>query len=356
MNLKASAFVCIIIALAVSAIFADGRENSTGSGILQLLSSHANHLKLKPPELHSLVAGEVIARALPAGNGKEMAGFGLMLAEADPQNFIDAFRTLAVFKQSKSVQAFGRFHSQPSLSDLNGLSIKDKDLLDIMRARVNASEVKLSEIDITRFQKIAGPAPAFTGKLIMKLTAEYKQILLERIRDYTLRGGDALITYADQENTVNANDAFTRMLHHHSSSAGHGAQLYTLLAGFPEARDDRSESFFYWAVQKFGNLKPVINLVHVMIYQNGRQTFIASKQIYSSHYTEAGLGIAELINFTDQNGKSYTLTGYTIRLQVDMLGGSMGFVKRRMAQPRMIETLKESLKGLRQNVEAAYRN
>jgi hypothetical protein len=63
-----------------------------------------------------------------------------------------------------------------------------------------------------------------------------------------------------------------------------------------------------------------------------------------------------LINFTDQNGRSYTLTGYTIRLQVDMLGGSMGFMKRRMAQPRMIETLKESLKGLRQNVEAAYRN
>jgi hypothetical protein len=356
MNLKSSAVVCTIIALALSVILADGREASTRSGILQLLSTHADHLKLKPAELRSLVAGEVVAHDLPPGNAKEMAGFGLMLAVAVPQNFIDAFRTLEVFKQSKNVLAYGRFSDHPSLSDLNGLTIKDKDLLEIMRARVNASDVKLSEMDIMRFQTIAGPAPSFTAKLMANLTAEYKQILLEKVRDYALRGGSALITYADQDKAVSAHDAFTRMLLHHSSSATHGDQLYTVLTGYPEARQSGAESYFYWAVQKFGKLKPVINLVHVVIYQNDRQTFIASKQIYSSHYTEAGLGIAELINFTDQEGRPHTLTAYTIRLQVDMLGGSMGFIKRRMAQPRMIETLKESLSGLRYNVEAAHRN
>jgi len=355
MNLKASVIVSTILTLIGTAILVDGREELRSSGILQLLSSHADHLKLKPAELQLLASGEIIAHDLPASNAKEMAGFGLMLAEADPQNFINAFRTLAVFKQSKNVLACGLFDSQPSLSDLSGLLLKDKDLLEIMRARVNASDVKLSESDILRFQMIAGPSPSFNTKLILNLSDEYKQILLEKVRDYAARGGDALITYADQDQAVSANDAFTRMLLYHSSSAKHGAPLYTLLSAYPEINQSGAESYFYWAVQKFGKLKPVINLVHVVIYQNGRQTFIASKQIYSSHYTEAGLGIAELINFTDQNGKSYTLTAYTIRLQVDMLGGSMGFMKRRMAQPRMIETLKESLRGLRNNVEAAYR-
>lgn len=39
-------------------------------------------------------------------------------------------------------------------------------------------------------------------------------------------------------------------------------------------------------------------------------------------------------------------------LQVDLLGGPMGFIKRRAAQPRMLETLKMGLEGLRQCAEA----
>jgi len=37
---------------------------------------------------------------------------------------------------------------------------------------------------------------------------------------------------------------------------------------------------------------------------------------------------------------------------VDLLGGSMGFMKRRMAQPHLLETIKTSLTGLRLSVEA----
>ena len=105
-------------------------------------------------------------------------------------------------------------------------------------------------------------------------------------------------------------------------------------------------------MQKFGKLKPVISLAHVMIYREGQRVFIASKQIYSSHYTEAGLGVAELIPFSDQSGRTRTLAAYTVRLQVDLLGGSMGFMKKRLAQPHMLETIKTSLHWLRLNVEA----
>src|SRR5262249_9186752 len=132
------------------------------------------------------------------------------------------------------------------------------------------------------------------------------------------------------------------------------ARLYTLLAEYPRRSAGEEESFVYWAVQKFGQLKPVTSLVHVTIHCEGARTFIASQQIYASHYTEAGLSVAELIPFTDAQGKPHTLVAYTIRLQVDLLGGATGFMKRRMAQPRMLETLKESLLGLRRHVEAAH--
>ena len=44
---------------------------------------------------------------------------------------------------------------------------------------------------------------------------------------------------------------------------------------------------------------------------------------------------------------------YSIRLQLDMLGGILGSMKKRMAQPKMLATLKESLSGMRQTMEAS---
>ncbi len=327
------------------------RSNTNDAEIMQLISPHAAHLRLKPTELQLLSKGEIIARDVPASHYKEMAGFGAMLAEAEPKEFVEAFRTLSVFKQSKSIISYGRFGDHPTLNDLISLSLKDKDLLELMRARVNSSDVKLSEADIARIQAIAGPGPRFTGKLITALTNEYKSILLEKVKSYATLGGRSLGANADQDEPVDTNDAMIRMLRYQASYAKYGEDFYSLLTGNPRINnDERAESFYYWAVQRFGQLKPVISLVHVTIFHEGTRVFIASKQIYSNHYTEAGMGIAELIPITDQHGKVRTLTAYTIRLQVDMFGGTMGFMKKRMAQPRMLEKLKESLQGLRANV------
>ncbi|MFY9553994.1 MAG: hypothetical protein WAV47_04660 [Blastocatellia bacterium] len=114
---------------------------------------------------------------------------------------------------------------------------------------------------------------------------------------------------------------------------------------------DKPESFIYWAKQKFGDLKPVINVVHFLIHHDGNRVYIASKQLYSTHYTEAGLSVAELIPFADGQGQARTIVIYTIRLQVDMLGGSFGFMKKRLAQPRILGTLRASLNGMRLTME-----
>jgi hypothetical protein len=137
-----------------------------------------------------------------------------------------------------------------------------------------------------------------------------------------------------------------------ASNAGHCEHLYTDLENYPAVSATDSESFIYWAKQNFGTLKPVINLVHVLIHREGSRIFVASKQIYSSHYTEGALSVAELIPFTDAEGRPHTMVVYSIRLQLDMLGGILGSMKKRMAQPKMLATLKESLSGMRQTMEA----
>jgi hypothetical protein len=99
----------------------------------------------------------------------------------------------------------------------------------------------------------------------------------------------------------------------------------------------------------------VINVVHVLIHREGNRLYIASKQLYSTHFTESALSVAELIPFTDGLGQTRTIVIYTIRLQVDILGGSFSFMKRRMAQPRMLGTLKQSLNEMRMTMETLTR-
>jgi hypothetical protein len=180
-------------------------------------------------------------------------------------------------------------------------------------------------------------------------------MLVERVRNYQAVGAQALGVYSDKEGPVNAHEAFVRLARAEAGSARHCAHLYTHLESYPQNPPPDSESFIYWAKQKFGDLKPVINVVHVLIHREGNRVYIASKQLYSTHYTEAGLSVAELIPFADGQGQARTVVIYTVRLQVDMLGGSFGFMKKRMARPRMLGTLKQSLSGMRVTMEALAR-
>jgi hypothetical protein len=331
-----------------SVIPAQDRPQSGGASAL---ATDAAHLKLKPAEWRSLNERQIVTRSLAGSHSKEIAGFGAMIADASPEEFIKAFSALSVFKNSETTLACGRFSAQPVIDDLAGLEINDKDLYALMRAKVKESDIKLSEADIARIRAAAGPSPFLSSKLKAKLAAEYKQILLDKAKAYAERGETALDVYADHEEPVSAGEAFAAMVKFHEAS-GRPSRLYSLLGQPTSDAAKNAESFLYWAVQKFGQLKPVLSIVHVVIHRENNRVLIASKQIYSSHYTEAGLSVAELIPFSDEKGARRTLAAYTIRLQVDLLGGSMGFMKRRAAQPRLLETLKTGLEGLRQCAES----
>ena len=334
-------------------ILSQGRLASEPGGVAPAAKGDA-HLKLKPVEWRSLNERQIITRSLAGGHAKELAGFGAVVVNATPEEFIKAFSSLIVFKRSETTLACGRFSAQPVIEDLAELQVSDKDLYALMRARVKESNIKLAEADIARIRAAAGPSPYFSPKLKGNLAAEYKQILLDKARRYAENGETALDNYADQEEAVSARDAFVAMVKFQATTTGHNQRFYSLLSQSPRHAEQNTESFLYWAQQKFGQLKPVISLVHVVIYREDDRVFIASKQIYSSHYTEAGLSVAELIPIGDEKGAKRTLTAYTIRLQVDLLGGPMGFMKRRAAQPRMLEALKTVLESLRQCAESLF--
>jgi len=185
------------------------------------------------------------------------------------------------------------------------------------------------------------------------MTQEYKKILVDRLTRYLTSGDKGAGPYIDKSEPVNPDRVFQTLADEQAAHSGLCPEICEYLKHYPAPLPPRSESLFYWAKQKFHDLKSVISLVHLLIHREGERVFIASKQIYSSHYNEAGLTVAELIPFADYKGQPHTVVVYTLRLEPDMLGGTLGFMKKRMAMPKLQLTLKDSLAGIRDNLESS---
>jgi hypothetical protein len=113
--------------------------------------------------------------------------------------------------------------------------------------------------------------------------------------------------------------------------------------------------FLYRAVQKYGDLKPVTTLVHVLIGQEAGRDCVASTLIYANHDTEAAFVPAELIPVTDPAGRTQTIVAYSVGVQTDLPGGQLGFLKKKFARSKLLSTLRGGLTTLRTTVLAASR-
>jgi hypothetical protein len=312
-------------------------------------------LRLSTDDYQLLADRGVIVRPLSCRSTKEMAAFGIVLADAPPKGFVEAYKTLAVFEKNPFIVQIGLFSSTPKPSDLDGLTIDPADIYGLSRAKEGDSDIKLSKTELDRIQKITAAHPRLSLQARTQIADEYKKILVDRLLRYLSLGDRGMGAYVDKTEPLQPDRAFKFLADEQAADSAICSEAGDYLLHFPAKLPPNSESIFYWAKQKFHDLKSIITLVHLLIHREGERTFIASKQIYSSHYNEAGLSVAELIPFDDYRGRNHTVVVYTLRLAPDMMGGPLGFMKKRMAMPKMQVTLRDSLARIRENIESAGR-
>jgi hypothetical protein len=328
---------------------------ASSAEIVQSLRSRLLLLNLTTADLDVLAERKVVVRAISSSNPKEIAGIGVIVADAPPEAFVDSYRTLAVFKNSPRILELGSFNAPPNPSDLDGLHIDGDDIYALSKAKVGDSEIKLSGTEIGELQAVAGYFQGSAAQLKERIAAEYKKILFERAASYSLSGAEGLAAYSDKSESVSPGKSIQVLAGEEAEAGENCDHVRSFLKGSAGAGLGQADSaFLYWAKERFGELKSVINVFHVFIHQDGDRIFIASKQVYSSHYTEAALSVAEFIPFTDSRGQVHTIISYTVRLQADMLGGTLGFMKKRMAAPKILGTLKESVERLQSAVESSH--
>jgi hypothetical protein len=348
---KCVAMLCaVVIGCATSAAYSNKDVE-----VFQPVREMLGRFHLSSDDFQSLADRNVIVRPVSSSSAREMAAFGIVLADAAPKGFVEAYKTLAVFEKNPCITEIGLFSPTPGLSDLAGLTIDAIDIYGLSRARSGDSDIKLSDAELSRIQKVTASHARTSLQTKAQIADEYKRILLDRVLGYLKLGDRGMGAYIDKAEPLQPDRAFQSLASEQAAESGLCREAGDYLQHYPAKLPPNSESCFYWAKQKFHDLKSIITLVHLLIHREGERVFIASKQIYSSHYNEAGLSVADLIPFDDYRGRNHTLVVYTVRLAPDMMGGPLGFMKKRMAMPKMQVTLKDSLARIRDNIESGAR-
>src|SRR5687767_10484815 len=140
-----------------------------------------------------------VVRLAPVADKREVAVSGLVNVRAGADDFLNSYRESMVRKSNAAILGIGKFGKEPSLGDLQNLTIESRDIEDLKECVVGDCPVKLSAPMIERFQKEINWQSSDYQANASNL---FKQMLLEYVRDYRARGEAALIEYHDKRDEI----------------------------------------------------------------------------------------------------------------------------------------------------------
>lgn len=309
--------------------------------VAKFLAAEAGFSKSEVERIHR---GEVIAKNLAADDQTvAIAAAALLAVPAD--FFLAQVKRIEEFKKSPEVQQIGRVGATPSADDFARLSIDADELAALRRCRPGDCELKLDSRGIELVKGVKTNAELMTG---------LREHLAAYAAAYLRDGNPALITYNDRNKPLSLREEFGRILAASPAIARDWPDLHAGLAQFSGTLPEGLEGFVYWSKEKAASRSSVA-LTHLVIRPPAEGVAaVATKQIYSSHYTTASLGLTVLVDQTGTSGPR-TLVIYLNRTRVDVFGGLLGGVKRALVRPRARSGAERMMATMRTRMEGQFR-
>ncbi|HEY0723451.1 MAG TPA: hypothetical protein VGD41_05620, partial [Pyrinomonadaceae bacterium] len=309
----------------------------------ELQKALSNKVSFGETDFSALQLDQPVVRSIPTADKAEIAVTGLVNIRAAADEFLRSYRDSMTRKNNAAILEIGSFGREPSLPDLETLTLEARDIEDLKECVVGECQIKLSAAMIERFRREinwdAADCPA-------KVTSLFKQMLSEYVKDYRSRGEAALIEYNDKRDQVSlateqrALDTAPSYVNEFINGSRADLQLI--------------EDTLVWSKIKFG-LKPVIAVNHVLIYRRnsdaGPQVLVASKQIYANHYFNASLALTAFVRVLDAPDTAYLV--YENRSRADGLEGPFGKLKRGVVEKKAVDGLRAILAGSKASLEGS---
>lgn len=342
--------------MAIFALTWFGAVTSLGQTSVEFRNVLRDKAAFTADDFSAIERGEIVVKVLPVKDRREVAVCGLVRTQAPPEASLRAFRTSMTQQHQNSILESGRFSSPPALEDLQALTLQDRDVRDLKRCVVGDCKLKMSAAMIERFRKeVDWAAPDYR----LQAARLFRQMLLDYVRDYLVRGDSALIEYHDQPREVRLDEEQRSLLDASLYINDFAAEFTQYLKGFPNVGLIDVENSINWTKIKFG-LKPVTILTHVATYTRrsggAPQVVVVSKQIYANHYFDSSLALTSVIDIPTTGAASDSYLLYTNRSRADALAGSFSKLKRNLVEGEAVASLNALLLQTRLNLESSSIN
>jgi hypothetical protein len=277
---------------------------------------------LTDAQVAEVEAGRVVTRQLSGADKPEMAAFGAVRVAADKDTYLQRLRDLKRFRQGPSTLQIGTFHTPPVLADLDGLTLEEGDFNAARQCKPGDCDLKLARSAMERMgRELDWKAPDARDRAAQLM----KQMLVDYVAAYRRGGTAEMATYVDNPQPLDTPAEFRKVLAASPYLLQYAPELKRYLEEWPQGKLAGAEDLFYWAKDKFGP-KPSIAIYHVTMWRDPSdptRAAVASKQIYASHYFQAGLDLTALVDAPKPPGGFYLVDLYRARIDppTGMLSG-----------------------------------
>ncbi|MDH5237295.1 MAG: hypothetical protein OEW85_06715 [Acidimicrobiia bacterium] len=304
-------------------------------------------------DLARLEAGEVLARASQGASNEEILVAGAVKIRVSLDRVVSYYGQMITYVDGQVTLGFGRFSSPPALADVQGLAF-DRGEVDALRTcRVGSCDIRLGGASLAALRSaIDWSQPGYVDEV----NRFVRQAAVAYVADYQKRGDAALITYDDRSQAVSLEQQWQSILAHAKQLHRYAPELGDYLRGYPSKNVQGARDVFYWVKENYG-MKPVISLVHGVIYQPAEtldRVHVVQKQLYASHYYDGSLAVGTVLGAVEDGAPvSYLLYGN--RSRGDLLKGGFGGLMRGVARKQAQSAAEQTLGTIKQVLEQSRR-
>ena len=248
--------------------------------------------------------------------------------------------------------AFGRFGSPPAIGDVKDLAFDRSEVDQLKSCRQGSCDVRLGGAGL---EALRSSIDWKAADYVERVNAFARKAAVDYVTAYQAKGDKALVTYNDRAQAVSLQDQWRGILSSSPLFHHYSADLKSYLEQFPGGSLPGARNVFYWAKERFAGSKPIISIVHGIVYEPPGQkdrTFVAQKQLYASHYYDGSLALATLLDAED-GGRPATYLVYANRSRGDLLKGGFGGLKRGVARTQARRAAEDTLATIKRALESA---
>ena len=344
-----SRFIAATVAAAVSlvpltvAARAGGAQPSLPPALASFLAEEA-HATVSDRE--TLLAGNPLVKLLEADPSKEIAVFGAIWVNAPRSLYVQQVKNIEQFERGSGFRVTKRISDPPRAEDFAALTISDEDFEDLKNCKIGDCVLKLDADGVQALRtEVDWRKPTAKAEAM----ALFRRLALDYVKGYREGGNARLGIHRDRERPTFVANELRSMIERLPRMGAELPDLTRYLLDYPNATLKSSTDFLYWQETQFG-LRPTIRISHLVIDDGPRQTVVASKMLYASHYFWTALELRVLLP-DPARGPGFWLVTVN-RSRSDGLSGFTGRVIRARVRSEVEDGTRGALTATKARLEA----